>query len=118
MSYMKNAMIEAWEAGAVPVEIEEVRAWRAAGHVVPLVWVAVDCFDGAKRRMPAVAVETAERLAGSLEDEQAREGLAAALEDCRGYLGIIGRRCAECGTTGQRHYFVNTGSETLCVDCG
>lgn len=117
MSYMKNAMIEAWEAGAVPVEIEEVRGWRAAGHVVPLVWVAVDCFDGAKRRMPAVAVEVAERLAGSLEDEQAREGLAAALEDCRGYLGIIGRRCDECGCTGQRHFFVSSGRETFCVDC-
>ena len=91
MSYMKNAMIEAWEAGAVPVEIEEVRTWRAAGHVVPLVWVPVDCFDGRQRRMPAVAVETAERLAGSLDDEQARAGLAAALEDCRGYMGLIGR---------------------------
>lgn len=91
MSCMKNALIECYEAGAVPVEIEEVRAWRAAGHVVPLVWVPVDCFDGRQRRMPAVAVETAERLAGSLDDEQAREGLAAALEDCLGYLGLIGR---------------------------
>ena len=113
MSYMKNAMIEAWEAGAVPVEIEEVRAWRAAGHVVPLVWVAVDCFDGAKRRMPAVAVETAERLAGSLEDEQARGGLAAALEDCRGYLGVA---CTGCGC--QRPIaLVTRHGERFCADC-
>ena len=25
--------------------------------------------------------------------------------------------CDDCGCTGQPHYFVNTGSETLCVDC-
>lgn len=113
MSYMKNAMIECYEVGAVPVEIEEVRAWRGAGHVVPLVWVAVDCFDGANRRMPAVTVETAERLAGSLEDEQTREGLAAALEDCRGYMGVT---CSECG----RHKpiaLVTRHGEQFCADC-
>lgn len=119
MSRMKDAMIGCWEAGAVPVEIEEVRSWRAAGHTVPLVWVPVDCFDGKQRRMPAVAVEVAERLAGSLEDEQARAGLAAALEDCRSYLGITGRCCASCHCTGQRHYFVTSlDGENLCVDCG
>lgn len=117
MSYMKNAMIEAWEAGAVPVEIEEVRAWRASGHVVPLVWVTVECHDGRQRRMPAVAVETAERLAVSLDDEQARDGLAAAVGDCRGYLDVVGRCCNSCRCTGQPHYFVNTGAETLCIDC-
>jgi hypothetical protein len=25
--------------------------------------------------------------------------------------------CGNCGCTGQPHYFVNTGAETLCVDC-
>ena len=113
MSYMKNAMIECYEANAVPVEIEEVRAWRAAGHVVPLVWVAVDCFDGRQRRMPAVAVETAERLAGSLDDEQAREGLAAALEDCRGYLGVA---CTGCGCH-RPIALVTRHGERFCADC-
>jgi len=27
-------------------------------------------------------------------------------------------RCNDCGRHGYSHYFVNTGSETLCVDCG
>jgi len=115
---MKDAMIGCWEAGAVPVEMEEVRGWRAAGHVVPLVWVPATNWQGKTIRLPAVAVEVAERLAASLEDEQAREGLAAAVADCRGYLGVIGRRCHSCGCCGQPHYFVNTGAETLCVDCG
>lgn len=113
MSYMKNAMIECYEAGAVPVEIEEVRAWRAAGHVVPLVWVPVDCFDGRQRRMPAVAVETAERLAGSLDDEQARAGLEAALEDCRGYLGVA---CTGCGCH-RPIALVTRHGERFCADC-
>lgn len=26
-------------------------------------------------------------------------------------------RCADCGCTGQPHFFVNTGAEVLCVDC-
>jgi hypothetical protein len=106
-------MIECYEAGTVPVEIEEVRAWRGAGHVVPLVWVPVDCFDGAKRRMPAVTVETAERLAGSLEDEQTREGLAAALEDCRGYMGVA---CSECGCH-RPIALVTRHGERFCADC-
>jgi len=91
MGYLKNALIDCYEAGAVPVEMDEVRAWRGAGHAVPLVWVPVDCADGRQRRMPAVAVETAERLASALDDEQARAGLAAFLEDYRGYRDATGR---------------------------
>ena len=26
-------------------------------------------------------------------------------------------QCNDCGCTGQPHYFVNTGAETLCIDC-
>ena len=26
-------------------------------------------------------------------------------------------QCASCGQAGYAHYFVNTGAETLCVDC-
>ena len=117
MSRLTDAMIGCWEAGAVLVEIEEVRAWRAAGHAVPLVWVPATNWQGKTIRLPAVAVEVAERLAGSLEDEQAREGVAAALGDYRSYMGVIGRCCADCGCTGQPHFFVNTGAETLCIDC-
>lgn len=117
MSYMANAMIELAEAGAVMAEMVEVQAWRAAGHTVPLVWVAVDTYRG-RRKMPAMTLETAERLAGSLDDEQARETLRQAVADARSYLAMVGRVCAQCGCHGQRHWFVNTGSETLCVDCG
>jgi hypothetical protein len=117
MSYMGNAMIELAEAGAVMAEVAEVQAWRAAGHTVPLVWVEVDTYRG-RRNMPAMTLETAERLAGSLDDEEARETLRQAVADARSYLAMVGRVCNQCGCTGQRHYFVNTGSETLCVDCG
>lgn len=94
MSYVKNAMIECWEAGAVPVGIEDIRAWRAEGHAVPLKWVPVDSYTGVKVAAPAIAPEVAERLAGSLDDEQARIGLAEALDDYRGYVATIeaGRR--------------------------
>jgi hypothetical protein len=85
MGCFKNAMIDCYEAGAVPVEMEQVRAWRAEGHVVPLVWVAVEAFDGRTIRLPAVSIETAMRLADKLDDEQAREGLAAAVADQRSY---------------------------------
>ena len=26
-------------------------------------------------------------------------------------------QCASCGQAGYPHYFINTGAETLCVDC-
>ena len=89
MSYMGNAIIEMAEAGAVMAEVDEVRAWRAAGHEVPLEWVEIDTYRG-RRRMPAIALDVAERLAGSLEDEDARETLAAAVEDARSYLETTG----------------------------
>ena len=114
MSYMGNAIIEMAEAGAVMADAEEVRAWRAAGRDVPLVWVEVDTYRG-RRKMPAIALDVAERLAGSLEDEQAREGLRQAIEDARGCLPL---RCCECGASGHRHAFVNIGhGEVACVDC-
>ena len=74
MSYMGNAIIEMAEANAVMADLEEVRSWRAAGHDVPLIWVEIDTYRG-RRRMPAITLEVAERLAGSLDDEDARETL-------------------------------------------
>lgn len=111
-------MISCWEAGAVPVESCEVLWWRSAGHEVPMTLVPVTNWKGDEILQPAITIEVADRLARAIDDETTRQMLAAAVTDAREYLGIIGRRCAACGTTGQRHYFVNTGSETLCVDCG
>jgi hypothetical protein len=90
MSYMANAMIELAEAGAVMAEMDEVLAWRAAGHDVPQVWAEVDTYRG-RRKVPALAIDVAERLAGSLEDEDAREGLRQAVEDARSYREMVGR---------------------------
>jgi hypothetical protein len=118
MGYMKNAMIEMAEAGAIMADAEEVRAWRAAGHDVPMVFVEVDTYRG-RRRMPALAIAVAERLAGSLEDEQAREGLRQAIEDARGCLPD-GRlyRCVQCGRMGLAWLFpVICSPERLCADC-
>ena len=114
MSYMGNAIIEMAEAGAVMADAEEVRVWRAAGHDVPLIWVEVDTYRG-RRKMPALAIDVAERLAVCLEDEAAREGLRQAIEDARGCLPL---RCCECGASGHRHAFVNIGhGEVACVEC-
>jgi hypothetical protein len=90
MGYVANAMIEMAEAGASMAELAEVQAWRAAGHAVPLVWVEVDTYRG-RRKMPALAIEVAERLAASLEDEVARETLRQAVADARGYREMVGR---------------------------
>lgn len=90
MSYMGNAIVEMAEAGAVMAEMDEVRSWRAAGHDVPLVWVDIDTYRG-RRPMPAIALDVAERLAGSLEDAEAREGLRQAVADARGYREMAGR---------------------------
>jgi hypothetical protein len=90
MGYVSNAMIEMAEAGAVMAEMVEVQAWRAAGHDVPLVWVEVDTYRG-RRNLPALAIDVAERLAGSLEDEDAREMLRQAVEDARSYREMVGR---------------------------
>jgi len=114
MGYVSNAIIELAEAGAVMAEVDEVRAWRAAGHDVPLMFVEVDTYRG-RRKMPALAIDVAERLAVRLEDEQARAGLRQAIEDARGCLPL---RCCECGATGHRHAFVNIGhGEVACVEC-
>jgi alkanesulfonate monooxygenase SsuD/methylene tetrahydromethanopterin reductase-like flavin-dependent oxidoreductase (luciferase family) len=41
--------------------------------------------------MPAISIEVAERLAGSLGDETAREMLQQAVADARGYREMVGR---------------------------
>lgn len=91
MSRMGDALISCWEAGAVPVEMDEVLAWRAAGHAVPVTFVPVTNWQGREVPMPAVALDVAERLATSLEDEQARGSLASAVDDARGFRRMIGR---------------------------
>jgi hypothetical protein len=90
MSYMGNAIIEMAEAGAVMADLAEVQSWRAAGHAVPLAWVEIDTYRG-RRKMPAIALEVAERLASTLDDEEARDNLRQAVADARGYLEIVGR---------------------------
>jgi hypothetical protein len=41
--------------------------------------------------MPALAIEVAERLAGSLDDEETRSNLRQAVADARGYRQMVGR---------------------------
>jgi hypothetical protein len=118
MGYVSNAMVEMAEAGAVMAEMDEVRAWRAAGHDVPLMFVEVDTYRG-RRPMPALAIDVAERLAVSLEDEDAREGLRQAVADARACLPD-GRlyRCDQCGRLGLSWFFpVICSPERLCAEC-
>jgi len=118
MGYVSDAMIEMAEAGAVMAEMEEVRAWRAAGHDVPLMFVEVGTYRG-RRPMPALAIDVAERLAVSLEDEDAREGLRQAVADARACLpdGEL-CRCDQCGRLGLSWFFpVICSPERLCAEC-
>lgn len=109
MGRTKDAMIECWEAGAVPVEMPQVREWRVAGHDVPVTWITVEGFAGPVA-LPAIALPVAERLAAGLKAEDAREGLRQALDDARGYLAIAGceitqwirGRAASCRATADR----------------
>ena len=89
MSRMGDALISCWEAGTVPVELEEVRAWRAAGHDVPLRFVPVTNWQGRKVPMPAVALATAQRLAEGLDDEQSRQMLRAAIDDAMSFVSLV-----------------------------
>lgn len=109
MSYMGNAIIEMAEAGAVMANMDEVASWRAAGHDVPTTWVEVDTYRG-RRRMPAIALEVAERLAGSLDDEQAREALRQAVADARGYREMVGRDRDGAAHTGIRREAASTAA--------
>lgn len=90
MSRMGDALISCWEAGTVPVELEEVRSWRAAGHAVPVTFVPVVNWQGREVPMPAVALDVADRLARSLDDETTRETLAAAVADARDFRVMVG----------------------------
>lgn len=91
MGCFKNAMIEAYEAGVVPVEMEQVRAWRAEGNVVPLVWVPVENWQGKTIRLPAISIETATFLSSRLDDERARDDMEAAVADVISYRQAIKR---------------------------
>lgn len=91
MSRMGDALISCWEAGVIPAEIAEVRSWRAEGHDVPITFVPVTNWQGRTVPMPAIGLEAAERLSRSLNDEAARRALAAAVEDARGYAGMVKR---------------------------
>ena len=82
MSAMSDVAIELMEAGVVPVEMAEVREWRAAGHAVPIMRVPV---AGGRARWLAISMETAERLASNLDDEASRLALAGAVADIRAY---------------------------------
>jgi hypothetical protein len=101
MGYVKGAMIEAMEAGAVLVEMNEVRELRAAGCTVPLVWVPVETYRG-RRRVPAISLETAATLADCSEALPHLAGLVGrlreAVEDIHDYRRATGRdpRTGEC----------------------
>lgn len=94
MGYVKDAMIDAMEAGAVLVEMSEVRELRAAGCTVPLTWVTINTYRG-KTKMPAISMETVGRLA----DNDAAlphlvnlvERLREAVEEIRDYRRATGR---------------------------
>jgi hypothetical protein len=94
MGYVKDAMIDAMEAGAVLVEMSEVRELRAAGCTVPLVWVTINTYRG-KQMVPAVSMETVSRLA---ENDAALphlsnlvERLREAVEEIRDYRRATSR---------------------------
>ena len=91
MSRVADALITCWEAGTVPVDLNEVRAWRAEGHEVPITWVPVTNWQGRQVPEPTIRLDVAERLAGALDDEQTRATLAAAVAEARDYGTLVAR---------------------------
>jgi hypothetical protein len=61
-------------------------------------------FDAALRRLAEASSRRQRRVA----ERQLLEAVATNLP-CQ---------CGDCGIRGEPHYFVNTGAELLCVNCG
>ena len=66
--------------------------------------------DGTMHVCEAISVQVALDLVNA--------GLAN--DEIRNFVECFGGfiRCNDCGRYGNSHYFVNTGAEILCVDCG
>lgn len=119
MSRMKDAIISCWEADAIPVPGGAVKRWRAAGHKAPTIRVPVTGYAGQTIMLRAMRRRDASAMALRLDGTRDGRRLTRELTALRGFRGMVAPyRCAACGCRGQGHFFVNTGAETLCVDCG
>ena len=119
MSRMKDAIIACWDADAIPVPGGTVKKWRAAGHASPTIRVPVAGYNGQTIMLRAMLRRDASAMAMLLEGSSDGRRLVRELTALRHYRGLGALcRCDFCGVRGQRHFFVNTGAETLCVDCG
>jgi len=119
MSRMKDAIIACWDADAIPVPGGTVKKWRIAGHAAPTIRVAVDGYNGQTIMLRAMRHRDASAMAMRLEGSSDGRRLCRELTALRKYRYMaLPCRCGACGVRGQRHYFVNTGAETLCVNCG
>jgi hypothetical protein len=119
MSRMKDAIIACWDADAIPVPGGNVKRWRAAGYAAPTIRVPVTGYAGKTIMLRAMRRRDASVMALRLDGTSDGRRLIRELTALRGYRGMVAPcRCAACGIRGQRHYFVETGAETLCVNCG
>lgn len=116
MSGVKRFYEGAAEAGLCPIE---QKTWdyldelENAGKIYSLI-EALDYeyegHDGTMHVCECISVEVALWL---VNHKLANDEIANFIECFGGFI-----RCNDCGRYGNSHYFVNTGAEILCVDCG
>lgn len=109
MSRVCDFYIECAEHGIFPLESDKP---RPAG--VTLRQFTTSDYRG--EPMVVTGVSTADAIdwwnAHHDREVPAPGGLREWLEDFAGC-----ERCDDCGAVGRTHHFVNTGAETLCIDC-
>lgn len=116
MSGIKRFYEDAAEAGMCPIE---QKTWdylddlECAGKIDFLI-ESIDYeflgHDGTMHVAESISVEVALWL---VNHKLANDEIKNFVECFGGFW-----RCNDCGRHGRSHYFVDTGAEILCVDCG
>lgn len=112
MSGIKRFFEDAAEAGMCPVEQETwdyLEGLECAGRIDFLIY-EYEGHDGTMHSCECISVQVALDLVNA--------GLAN--DEIKNFVECFGGfwRCNDCGRHGRSHYFVDTGAEILCVDCG
>jgi hypothetical protein len=131
MSAVKESIMLMGELGYVPVSKEDQYRWQGVlDRLLPVTGVAIEVRGRQIVENGLPAAEARAVAADQRIDARDRDTLqflleVAGLEDEAssvawwiGRRGQSERRCAACGCVGQPNFFVSTGAETLCVDCG
>lgn len=109
MSRVCDFYIECAEHGIFPLEADKPRPTG-----MTLRQFTTSDYHGEPMIVTGIGTADAVRWWNARHDREvpAPVGLREWLEHFAGC-----ERCDDCGAVGQPHYFVDTGAETLCIDC-